>query len=241
MGKWTFVDPRKPRLPSHRHRVFLRLPSPPLPRRPCCHQASAAIVSLVAAIFATVIKPPNRFSPVEAEWCVSPAMSAVEKGSPALGGQNRGRGGVGQDPGSNKPAESGARVAYPRDFQAIVRAHVEEQVWLEIPEVIIENWDLRQSPYHSSLKKWLNISMATLRRRPRKREVRKRMNVKNQKKDSKWTWTAQRAAPENPVRRRRKKRMVKEKNEFVPHGYSSLQGLKTRVLFHSSSPNNDFT
>ncbi|XP_070112822.1 mitotic apparatus protein p62-like [Equus caballus] len=147
MGKWTFVDPRKPRLPSHRHRVFLRLPSPPLPRRPCCRQASAAIVSLVAAIFATVIKPPNRFSPVEAEWCISPAMSAVEKGSPDLGGQNRGRGGVGQDPGSNKPAESGAgvaRAAYPRDFQAIVLAHVEEQVWLEIPEVIIENWDLRQ-------------------------------------------------------------------------------------------------
>nr|XP_014584595.2 uncharacterized protein LOC102147882 [Equus caballus] len=184
-------------------------------------------------------------------------MSDIEKGSPDLGGQNRARGGVGQDPRSTESAELGAevaRAAYPGDFQAIVQAHVEEEVWLDIPEVIIENWDVQQveeewvpgeeeavgeeedeqeegeaeeggeeekkrsrkkatsksvrimwtkrkrrmSPYHSSLKKWLNISMATLRRRPRKREVRKRMNVKNQKKDSKWTWTAQRAAPENP-------------------------------------------
>nr|XP_008507872.1 PREDICTED: glutamic acid-rich protein-like [Equus przewalskii] len=74
-------------------------------------------------------------------------MSDIEKGSPDLGGQNRARGGVGQDPRSTESAELGAevaRAAYPGDFQAIVQAHVEEEVWLDIPEVIIENWDVQQ-------------------------------------------------------------------------------------------------
>ncbi|XP_070113246.1 cyclic nucleotide-gated channel beta-1-like [Equus caballus] len=155
MGKRTFVDPSKPRLPSHTNTDCSHSPPPPpssllpppFPSRPCCQQVSAAIVSLVAAIFVTVMKPPDQFSQVEAECCVSPTMSDIEKGSPDLGGQNRARGGVGQDPRSTESAELGAevaRAAYPGDFQAIVQAHVEEEVWLDIPEVIIENWDVQQ-------------------------------------------------------------------------------------------------
>ncbi|KAF5921444.1 hypothetical protein HPG69_012625 [Diceros bicornis minor] len=140
--------------PSRRsHRLFSPLPPSSLlphhfPAGLAANRLPLAVVTLVAAIFATYIKQRDRFPGSGTDWCLSSAMSDIEKGSPAPSGQNGASGRVSQDPGSTRSVEWGAQVARaadPRDCQAVVQAPLEEEGGQEVPQPIVEeDWDVQQ-------------------------------------------------------------------------------------------------